>query len=73
MNLPWLKAAVAFFGAVVGGIAIYTEDNVITSGETVQIVALVVTLVGVYFIPNVRNGANVNTTARNAVVRRYPQ
>lgn len=64
MNMPWLKAIVAFIGAVVQGTMMYTDDNQISSGEVPLIVAVVATLIGVYFVPNVRNGENVNTTAQ---------
>lgn len=63
-NLPALKTGIAFIGAVVSGLTQYVDDNQITSGEVPLIVALVATLVGVYFVPNVRDGENVDTIAQ---------
>lgn len=59
-----LKTWVAFLGAIISGITQYADDNQISSGEVPLIVALVATLIGVYFVPNVRNGENVDAIAK---------
>lgn len=51
INEYW-KSVVAFIGALTGGLAMYLDDNVITTDEYVPMVTVVITLIGVYFIPN---------------------
>lgn len=71
MNAPWLKALWAFLGAVVQGTIVYVDDGQITSGEVPLIISVLATLIGVYFIPNVRNGRNVQTLAQYYLRSRY--
>lgn len=48
----YLKAIVAFVGAVAEALLVYVDDNAISSDEWPLIVAGIATLIGVYFFPN---------------------
>lgn len=77
MNLPFLKSLWAFVVAVTEGTMMYVDDNQITSGEVPLIIATVAGLIGVYFIPNIRDGMSVDRTAkafqRQGLVRKRDQ
>lgn len=65
-----LKTWWAFLGAIIADTAIYTSDDVVTGAEWFAIAAILSTAIGVYFVPNVKKGENVQTLADEALSRR---
>ncbi len=65
-----LKTWWAFLGAVVADTAIYTNDDVVSGGEWFAMASILITAIGVYFVPNTKQGENVQTLAAEALRRR---